>query len=143
MTDRKEAPPQHNPHHTGSTPADTPEAAAAAPAPVVDPRNRASLAEALRTALSQLDVVTRPLASDRVGEPRGLLARGGGLTQAVILQPDPDPVNRPNLYAWYWLWSDGFRGTDGTSAEILCAGEDITTAAARVAHVLGVAGVQN
>ena len=102
---------------------------------VLDKHNRAILVGALCKQLANMGIRTgrKPSATAFI-----VRCAGGGLTQDVALCPDPDHAGRPGLYAWFWVWADGLRGEGPKTPEHMCPGEEIQTATARVARVLGV-----
>lgn len=116
----------------------------AAPAHL-DPTDRAALVRALCNALRQHRISVQRLMPTRRHPLASAIMRcqgdsAGTLTQDIALSPDP---NRPDHYAWYWLWADGLRSEGAITPEHMCEGEEIETAAIAVARVLGVATVAN
>ncbi|MFI9591089.1 hypothetical protein [Nonomuraea sp. NPDC052265] len=64
-----------------------------------------------------------------------------GLSQMVVLLPDREaaqPEGGPIVLAWYWWWQGDRLASGSSSDEMqrLTDGEDIETAADRIAHVL-------
>lgn len=111
-------------------------ASGAAPATAPDPRNPAALAGSLCDRLRSYGVrATRKNLPGGQGAGAVVACAGGGLNQLIALRPDPD---RPGMYRWYYLWSDGLRGEGPVTPEPICPGEEIATAITSVARVLGV-----
>lgn len=135
--DQEEAPqgptvPEQAPSAGSTEPADP------APDQSMDPANRSTMVAALQQALAVLGVGSKQYPPTARSSSYGVLASGGGMTQMVSLQDDPD---RPGRYAWHWLWADGLRGEGAITTERACDGEDISTACAKIARVLGVTPV--